>query len=212
MSVRVVIVDDHPVVREGLAMLLAEEADIEVVGQAADGHEAIALATDLKPDVIVMDLMMPMMDGVTATRGLRAAGVPSRVLVLTSFAEDARIRDALQAGAVGYLLKDVRQPELLRAIRDAAAGALTLHPDVQRRLMEQMIAPAPSAAFDLTAREQEVLGLLAHGRSNKQIAAQLHLSEGTVKWYISAILGKLGVQDRTQAALYAVKHGLAHEA
>jgi DNA-binding NarL/FixJ family response regulator len=138
--------------------------------------------------------------------------VPSRVLVLTSFAEDARIRDALQAGAVGYLLKDVRQPELLRAIRDAAAGALTLHPDVQRRLMEQMIAPAPSAAFDLTAREQEVLGLLAHGRSNKQIAAQLHLSEGTVKWYISAILGKLGVQDRTQAALYAVKHGLAHEA
>jgi DNA-binding NarL/FixJ family response regulator len=212
MSVRVVIVDDHPVVREGLAMLLAEEADIEVVGQAADGHEAIALATDLKPDVIVMDLMMPTMDGVTATRGLRAAGVPSRVLVLTSFAEDARIRDALQAGAVGYLLKDVRQPELLRAIRDAAAGALTLHPDVQRRLMEQMIAPAPSAAFDLTAREQEVLGLLAHGRSNKQIAAQLHLSEGTVKWYISAILGKLGVQDRTQAALYAVKHGLAHEA
>ncbi len=212
MNIRVVIVDDHPVVREGLAMLLAEEGDIQVVGQAADGDEAIALAQRVQPDVIIMDLMMPTMDGVAATRGLRAAGVPSRVLVLTSFAEDARIRDALQAGAVGYLLKDVRQPELLRAIRDAAAGAPTLHPDVQRRLMAQLIAPAPHITVDLTAREQEVLGLLAHGHSNKQIAAQLHLSEGTVKWYISAILGKLGVHDRTQAALYAVKHGLVHEA
>lgn len=212
MSVRVIIVDDHPVVREGLAMLLAEEPDIEVVGQAADGDEAIALATRVQPDVVVMDLMMPALDGVAATRGLRAAGVSSNVLVLTSFAEDARIRDALQAGAVGYLLKDVRQPELLRAIRAAAAGTLTLHPDVQRHLMEQVIAPAPNAALDLTAREQDVLGLLAHGHSNKQIAAQLHLSEGTVKWYISAILSKLHVQDRTQAALYAVKHGLAQEA
>jgi DNA-binding NarL/FixJ family response regulator len=212
MSIRVVIVDDHPVVREGLAMLLAEEADIAVVGQAADGDEAIALATRLQPDVVVMDLVMPTVDGVAATRSLSAAGVPSRVLVLTSFAEDDRVRDALQAGAVGYLLKDVRQPELLRAIRDAAAGTLALHPDVQRRLMAQLLAPVQPAALDLTAREQEVLALVAQGRSNKQIAAHLHLSEGTVKWYVSAILGKLGVQDRTQAALYAVKHGLAQEA
>lgn len=212
MNIRIVIVDDHPVVREGLAMLLAEEADMVVVGQAADGDEAIALATRLQPDVVIMDLVMPTLDGVAATRGLRAAGVPSRVLVLTSFAEDDRVRDALQAGAVGYLLKDVRQPELLRAIRDAAAGTPTLHPDVQRRLMAQMIKPEQNAAFDLTAREGEVLALVAQGCSNKQIAAQLHLSEGTVKWYVSAILGKLGVQDRTQAALYAVKHGLVHEA
>ena len=212
MNIRVVIVDDHPVVREGLAMLLAEEGDIQVVGQAADGDEAITLAQRVQPDVIIMDLMMPTMDGVAATRGLRAANLRSRVLVLTSFAEDDRVRDALQAGAVGYLLKDVRQPELLRAIRDAAVGAPVLHPDVQRRLMAQMIAPSPGPASDLTAREQEVLGLVAHGHSNKQIAAQLHLSEGTVKWYVSAILGKLGVQDRTQAALYAVKHGLAQVA
>lgn len=212
MNIRIVIVDDHPVVREGLAMLLAEEADMVVVGQAADGDEAIALATRLQPDVVIMDLVMPTVDGVAATRGLRAAGVPSRVLVLTSFAEDDRVRDALQAGAVGYLLKDVRRPELLRALRDAAAGMPTLHPDVQRRLMAQMIKPEQNAAFDLTAREGEVLALVAQGCSNKQIAAQLHLSEGTVKWYVSAILGKLGVQDRTQAALYAVKHGLVHEA
>jgi DNA-binding NarL/FixJ family response regulator len=143
---------------------------------------------------------------------LRERGVPSRVLVLTSFAEDDRVRDALQAGAVGYLLKDVRQPELLRAIRDAAAGVPVLHPDVQRRLMAQIVAPpTQSAASDLTAREHEVLDFLAQGRSNKQIAAALHLSEGTVKWYVSAILGKLGVQDRTQAALYAVKHGVVHD-
>jgi DNA-binding NarL/FixJ family response regulator len=212
MSIRVVIVDDHPVVREGLAMLLAEEAGIDVVGQAADGDEAIAQTTRLQPDVVIMDLVMPTLDGVAATRGLRVAGVPSRVLVLTSFAEDDRVRDALQAGAVGYLLKDVRQPELLRAIRDAAAGRPALHPDVQRRLIAQITAPAHNAAFDLTAREQEVLALVANGCSNKQIAAQLHLSEGTVKWYVSAILGKLGVQDRTQAALYAVKHGMAQEA
>jgi DNA-binding NarL/FixJ family response regulator len=212
-SISVLIVDDHPVVREGLHMLLSEEPDIEVVGEAADGDEAVRVAKRTQPDVVLMDLVMPEMDGVAATRSLRNTGVRSRVLVLTSFAEDDRVRDAIQAGAVGYLLKDVRRPELLRAIRAAADGQPTLHPDVQRRLMQRVAAPVEQSALDnLTDREREVLRLLAQGYSNKQIAGQLHLSEGTVKWYVSAILTKLDVDDRTQAALYAVKHGIAQKA
>ena len=208
--IRILIVDDHAIVREGLQTLLSEEADIEVVGQAANGAEAIALVVDRRPDVVLMDLVMPEMDGIQATRKLREIAPSSRVLVLTSFTDDQRVRDAIQAGAIGYLLKDVLKPELLRAIHDAALGKPTLHPEAQRRLMRQVSEPAAAAPhLDLTERETSVLKLIAQGQSNKEIAAALHLTEGTVKGYVSAILAKLGVADRTQAALYAVKHGLS---
>lgn len=208
--IRILIVDDHAIVREGLQTLLSEEVDIEVVGQAANGAEAVALTVERQPDVVLMDLMMPEVDGIQATRRLREIAPSSRILVLTSFTDDQRVHDAIQAGAIGYLLKDVLKPELLRAIHDAALGKPTLHPEAQRRLMRQVSEPAVSAPhLDLTEREMSVLKLLAHGQSNKEIAAALHLTEGTVKGYVSAILAKLGVADRTQAALYAVKHGLS---
>jgi NarL family two-component system response regulator LiaR len=208
-SIRVLIVDDHTIVREGLCTLLGEEPDIEVVGEASNGAEAIILSAQLKPDVVLMDLVMPEMDGITAIQGVKKENPLSQVLVLTSFAEDQRVRDAIQAGAIGYLLKDVLKPELLRAIRAAARGEPTLHPQAQRQLMRQVATPVLSSALEnLTNRELDVLRLIAHGQSNKEIAASLYLTEGTVKGYVSAILAKLNVADRTQAALYAVKHGL----
>ncbi len=207
--IRVLIVDDHEIVREGLVTLLAEEPDIEVVGQAGSGTEAIIMAVELRPDLVLMDLVMPGMNGIEATRRIREASEESQVLVLTSFADDQRVRDAIEAGAIGYLLKDVLKADLLRAIWMAAQGKPTLHPEAQRYLMRQMGAPSPSARLKmLTSREREVLRLLAQGHSNKEIAIILHLTEGTVKGYVSAILSKLDVADRTQAALYAVKHGL----
>ncbi|MCL4261994.1 MAG: response regulator transcription factor [Anaerolineae bacterium] len=207
--VRVMIVDDHAIVREGLTMLLNEEADIEVVGEARDGAEAVLRVANLKPDVILMDLAMPEMDGIAATAQIRQKYPASQVLVLTSFAEDQRVPDAIQAGAIGYLLKDVLKADLLNAIQAAAQGKPTLHPEAQRQLMQQMMAPAQSNLLSvLTEREMDVLRLIAQGCSNKEIAAALHLTEGTVKGYVSTILGKLQVADRTQAALYAVKHGV----
>ncbi len=207
--IRLLIADDHGIVREGLRMFLTEEADIEVVGEAADGPEAVALAISLKPDVILMDLVMPKLDGIEATRRIRAAAPDTHILVLTSFADDRNIREAIQAGALGYLLKDVLKSDLLRAIHDATQGKPTLHPEAQRLLMQQVVSPAdPSPFQDLTERERDVLRLIAQGCSNKEIAAALHLTEGTVKGYVSAILVKLNVADRTQAALFAVKHGL----
>jgi NarL family two-component system response regulator LiaR len=210
--IRVLLVDDHEIVREGLRTLLAEEPEIAVVGEAANGVEALALAADLRPDVALMDLMMPQMDGIEATRQLRTACPSCQVLVLTSFSDDRKVREAIQAGAIGYLLKDVLRPELLRALRAAAQGSPTLHPEAQRRLMQQVTSPPPPSPFaELTGREQDVLRLIARGQSNKEIAASLHLTEGTVKGYVSAILVKLDVSDRTQAALYAVRHGLETE-
>ena len=210
--IRVLIVDDHAIVREGLRTLLSEEPGIEVVGEAANGVEALVSATRLQPDVILMDLVMPEMDGLEATKLIREGGSASRILVLTSFADDQRVRAAIRAGAIGYLLKDVLKDDLLHAIRTAAQGRPALHPEAQRQLMQQVAAPAPPSLLeDLTARERDVLRLIARGQSNKEIAATLHLTEGTVKGYVSAILAKLGVDDRTQAALYAVKHGLATE-
>ena len=207
--IQVLIVDDHEIVREGLAIVLADAEGITVAGEAATGSEAVRLAGALRPDVILMDLVLPDMDGVEATRRILAAGVPSRVLVLTSFGDDRRVRDAIQAGATGYLLKDVRKSDLLRAIQDAAAGRPTLHPEVQRQLMRRAAAPpVPSPLAALTVRERGVLRCLARGHSNRAIAAELGLTEGTVKVYVSAILDKLGVADRTQAALLAVRHGL----
>lgn len=205
--VRLFIVDDHAIVREGLRTLLSEEAEIEVVGEATSGSEAVRLALVLKPQVVLMDLIMAEMDGIEATRQIRQVNNTIQVIALTSFADDQRIRNAIQAGAIGFLLKDVLKPDLVRAIQAAARGEPTLHPEAQRALMRQATAPsAPFAA--LTDRERDVLRLIAQGKSNKEIAATLFLTEGTVKGYVSLILDKLQVDDRTQAALYAVRHGL----
>jgi DNA-binding NarL/FixJ family response regulator len=205
--VRLLIVDDHAIVREGLRTLLSEEQDIVVVGEAASGQDAVALAQRVQPDVVLMDLMMPGMDGVEATQRLRVLLPSVRVVVLTSFGEDQRVRKAIQAGAIGYLLKDVLKDGLLQAIHAAARGRPTLHPEAQAVLMRQNqeeIDPLKA----LTPRELDVLRLIAQGKSNKEIASALQLTEGTVKGYVSTVLAKLQVTDRTQAALYAVRRGL----
>jgi NarL family two-component system response regulator LiaR len=208
-KIQVMIVDDHAIVREGLRLLLSEEMEIEVVGEASNGREAVLRAEMLLPQVILMDLVMPEMDGITATQAIRQNFPSCQVIVLTSFAEDQRVPDAIQAGAIGYLLKDVLKTDLLLAIQAAARGEPTLHPEAQRQLMRQMTQPIPQNMLGaLTEREMDVLRLIARGQSNKEIAASLHLTEGTVKGYVSTILGKLQVADRTQAALYAVKHGV----
>ncbi len=209
-GIRVLLVDDHGVVREGLRAYLELEPDIEVVGEARDGREAVRRAQELQPDVVLMDLVMPNMDGVEATSQIKQFRPETHVIVLTSYVDDERVVPAIKAGATSYLLKDVASSDLVRAIRGAHAGQAQLHPEVARRLMQQVTAPRKSdAAAELTEREREVLQLVAQGRSNKEIARQLVVSERTVKGHVSNILGKLGLQDRTQAALYAVRHGLA---
>lgn len=210
-AIRILIVDDHDVVREGLQTFLSEESDFKVIGEAANGLEAVKQAAALRPDVILMDLLMPQMDGVQATRRIREVSPASQVLVLTSYADSQHVRDAIQAGAIGYILKDVLKADLMRAIRNAAQGQPTLHPEAQRHLIQHVTTPPLPLIEQLTIRELDVLRLVARGRSNKEIAGELHLTEGTVKGYVSAILGKLGVADRTQAALFAVKHGLTAE-
>jgi DNA-binding NarL/FixJ family response regulator len=208
-TINVLIVDDHQIVREGLSTLLSDEPDIDVVGEAENGARAIALAASLAPDVILMDLVMPEMDGIEATRRLCEQPNHAEVLVLTSYVDDQRVGEAIRAGAIGYLLKDVIKDDLLQAIRNAAAGAPTLHPEAQKHLMQQVAAPrATSALQTLTERECDVLRCIARGESNKEIARRFKLTEGTVKGYVSAVLAKLNVADRTQAALFAVKHGL----
>jgi two-component system, NarL family, response regulator LiaR len=208
--IRVLIVDDHGVVREGLRAYLELEPDIQVVGEARDGQEGVQRAQELQPDVVLMDLMMPRMDGVEATAAIKEQQPEMHVIVLTSFVDDDRVVPAIRAGATSYLLKDVAAADLARAIRGARAGQAQLHPEVARRLMQQVTTPRKVEAItQLTDREAEVLRLLAEGRSNKEIARSLVVSERTVKGHVSNILGKLGLQDRTQAALYAVRHGLA---
>ena len=210
--IRVLIVDDHGVVREGLRAYLELEPDIEVVGEARDGQEGVRRAQELRPDVVLMDLVMPTMDGVDATARIKQQQPETHVIVLTSFLDDERVVPAIKAGATSYLLKDVAATDLARAIRGARAGQAQLHPEVARRLMQQVTTPRKvEASAQLTDREREVLRLLAEGRSNKEIARSLVVSERTVKGHVSNILGKLGLQDRTQAALYAVRHGLASE-
>jgi two-component system, NarL family, response regulator LiaR len=212
-SIRVLLVDDHVIVREGLRMLLAEETDIEVVGEAANGAESVELAATLHPSVVLMDLVMPGMDGIRAIQDIRVVSPSSQVLVLTSFGDDQRVRDAILAGAIGYLLKDVFKTDLLQAIRASAQGLPALHPEAQRHLMRQVRTPAARSLIDgLTPRERDVLQLIVRGQSNKEIAASLRLTEGTIKGHVSAILSKLAVADRTQAALYAVKHGFEADA
>src|SRR5712691_1175247 len=208
--IRVLIVDDHGVVREGLRAYLELEPDIEVVGEGRDGQEGVRRAQELQPDVVLMGVVMPNMDGVDATSRIRAQRPDTHVIVLTSFLDAERVVPAIKAGATSYLLKDVAATDLARAIRGARAGQAQLHPEVARRLMQQVTTPRkPEAGARLTEREREVLRLLAEGRSNKEIARSLIVSERTVKGHVSNILGKLGLQDRTQAALYAVRHWLA---
>jgi DNA-binding NarL/FixJ family response regulator len=203
--IRVLVVDDHPVVRQGLRTFLDLQPDITVVGEATDGASCVAAAAELHPDVILLDLRMPGSDGVEALHGLRELGLPARALVITSFTEPAAVLPAVRAGASGYVYKDVDPPALAAAIRAVHAGHVLLHPDVAAVLAT---GTRSADAAHLTSRERDVLVEVAHGRSNREIARELGLAEKTVKTHMSAILTKLGVQDRTQAALFAVRSGL----
>lgn len=203
------VADDHAVVREGLRAFLELQEGIEVVGEAADGREAVETAVRLRPDVIVMDLVMPRLDGVAAMRELRESLPGARVIVLTSFLDDDKLLPALRAGAAGYLLKNARPQELARAVHAAHAGETLLDPVVAARLVETLAAAGDEGPLDrLTPREREVLILIGRGFPNKLIARELRLSEKTVKTHVSHVLAKLGVTDRTQAAVLAVRAGL----
>ncbi len=209
-SIRLVIADDHAIVRQGLKTLLADEPDIDVVGEAANGDEAAEMAEKLAADVLLLDLQMPVSGGMSAIEALHQQGSGVRIIVLSSFAEDRQVRQAIQAGVAGYLLKDVGRADLVQAIRNAHAGQPALHPEVQRRLMRQLSTPdAPDPVESLTARELDELRHIAAGRSNKEIAKALYLSEVTIKGYTSTLFGKLGVSDRTQAALFALRAGVS---
>jgi DNA-binding NarL/FixJ family response regulator len=203
--IRVLVVDDHPVVRQGLRTFLDLQGDLTVVGEAGDGDAAVAAAIEHRPDVILLDLRMPGADGTVALRGLRECGVPSRVLVVTSFTDPGAVVPALRAGAAGYVYKDIDPPALAAAIRAVHAGHVLMNADVARLLAAGDGAPAGAA---LTPRERDVLVEIARGHSNREIARTLNVSEKTVKTHVSAIFTKLGVADRTQAALHAVRSGL----
>jgi DNA-binding NarL/FixJ family response regulator len=204
-TIRVLIVDDHPVVRAGLRGMLARQPDLELVGEASSGEEAVRLASDLHPDVVLMDLRLPGMDGVAATQAIRARCAGTEVLVLTTYDSDADILRAVQAGATGYLLKDAPRETLYGALRAAARGETVLAPSVATRLVGQMRAPAQEA---LSAREIEVLACVARGASNKEVGRQLHISASTVKTHLLHIYGKLGVSDRTEAVTAALRRGI----
>ncbi len=204
--IRVLITDDHSVVRQGLRMFLSLDPDIQVVGEASDGREALDMARILRPDVVLMDLLMPVMAGIEATQLIRKEMPDVEVVALTSVLEDASVTGAVRAGAIGYLLKDTNVEELHRAVRGAAEGKVYLASEAAARLMREVRAPENPEA--LTDREAEILMLLARGKANKQIASSLYISEKTVKAHVSAILVKLGVQSRTQAALHAIRTGL----
>jgi NarL family two-component system response regulator LiaR len=218
--IKVLIVDDHQVVRQGLRTFLELHDDVTVIGEAQDGAAAVEMARRLEPDVVLMDLVMPELDGITATRRIVELGAAANVIVLTSFAEDDQIFPAIEAGAVSYLLKDVSPDDLIAAVRAAHRGEPSLHPEVARKLMAAARSAAAGAAAgpegaassrpdDLTEREVEVVRLIAQGRSNKEIAKTLWISEKTVKAHVSHILTKLGLKDRTQLAIHAIKSGLA---
>src|ERR687898_904760 len=206
MAIRVLITDDHGVVRQGLRMFLSLDPDVDVVGEAENGEEALNMARELHPDVVLMDLLMPVMDGIEATEAIRAELPEVEVVALTSVLEDVSVTGAVKAGAIGYLLKDTQAEELHRAIRGAAEGRVQLAPEAAAKLMREVRAPESPEA--LTQRETEVLKLLALGKANKQIARDLFVEEKTVKTHVSSILRKLGVKSRTQAALHAVRTGL----
>lgn len=212
-AIRVLIVDDHAIVRRGIRALLSEAGGFNIVGEVDNGRSAVLAAAETQPDVILMDLLMPGMDGIEATRQITAQQPQMRVLVLTSFAADNKVFPAIKAGAVGYLLKDSSPDELVRAIRQVHRGEPALHPSIARKLLQEVARPpaqevAPEA---LTARELGVLRLIAQGLSNQEIANRLAVSEATIRTHVSRILGKLHLASRTQAALYAVREGLDAE-
>lgn len=208
-TIRVLIVDDHTIVRKGIRALLAEITGLEVVGEAADGQEAIALAARLNPDVILMDLGMPRLDGIEATRQIRARQPESRILVMTSFATDDKVLPAIKAGAQGYLLKESAPDDLVQAIRQIYRGESSLHPVIARKVLQEIAHPAdrPPTPDPLTEREVEVLRLVAQGLSNQDIARKLHISDPTVRTHVSNIMSKLYLANRVQAALYALREG-----
>ena len=217
-TIRVVIVDDHQVVRQGLRTFLELQEGVEVVGEAGDGAAALRLVGGLRPDIVLMDIVMPRMDGIEATRRLKEAHPGVGVIVLTSFASDQQVLPALEAGASSYLLKDVTPEDLVEAVRAVHRGEPRLHPDALRKVMEAATGARPPEADrrpsppgDLTERELEVIRLVAQGRANREIADAFVLSEKTVKTHISHVLAKLGLKDRTQLAIYAIRNGLAEE-
>jgi NarL family two-component system response regulator LiaR len=216
--IRVLIVDDHAVVRQGLRTFIDLQEDMTVIAEAENGSQAVQLAHQHQPDVILLDLVMPHMDGVEATRQILEHSPGSHILILTSFGEDDKVFPAIRAGAQGYLLKDIHPNELVQAVREASLGKVQLHPDIARKLMAAVAAEPGSSpetspvrqpqTSDLTDREGEVLRLIAAGMNNRQIAEHMIISEKTVKTHVSNILSKLGLEDRTQAAIWAIKHGL----
>ena len=209
-AIRVLIVDDHTIVRKGIRALLTEIAGIEVVGEAADGQEAVAQANSLRPDVILMDLAMPKMDGIEATRQIKTSQPESRILVMTSFATDDKVLPAIKAGALGYLLKESAPEDLVQAIHQIHRGEPSLHPTIARKVLQEITHPAdrPPTPDPLTRREAEILLLVAQGLSNQDIAGKLHISDPTVRSHVSNIMSKLHLATRIQAALYALREGL----
>ena len=210
MAIRIMIADDHAVVRQGLRMFLTLDPTLEIVGEATNGKEALQQARDIKPDVVLMDLLMPVMDGIEATAAIKRELPDTEVIALTSVLEDSSVIGAIRAGALGYLLKDTKAEELIQAIKAAYEGQVQLSPQAAARLMREV--RAPESPETLTERETEVLRLLAEGHSNKEIAQILTIGEKTVKTHVSSILAKLNVSSRTQAALYAVRIGLVDRA
>jgi NarL family two-component system response regulator LiaR len=205
--IRLVIVDDHRVVRSGLSALLLAFDDLKLVGQASDGEEAVRVCSEVMPDVVLMDLLMPGMDGIAATRAIRERRPETQVIALTSFGDQEHVREALKAGAIGYLLKDASDEELVTAIRNAAAGRATLASDAARALIQAATGPRPLGS-DLTKREREVLALMVKGMSNEEIAGHLVIMASTVKYHVSNILSKLGATTRTEAVARALQHHL----
>jgi NarL family two-component system response regulator LiaR len=211
-TIRVLIVDDHTVVRDGLQALLSVEPGMEVVGSAADGIEAVRLAQELKPDVILLDLVMPRMDGVQAINEIKHNNPAARILVLTSFAENHQVFSAIKSGAMGYIMKDTSADELIHAIRDTYHDKPVLQPEIARKLMRDIQNPVPQTQIEntLTDREMEILRQVALGKTNQEIADELVVSERTVRTHITNILAKLRLSNRTQLALYALREGIAH--
>lgn len=203
--VRLLVADDHPVVRDGIVGMVSSDPDIEVVAEASNGSEAVGLARALNPDVVLMDLRMPDTDGVTAIRELRRLGVPARIVVLTTYDSDVDVLAAIEAGATGYLLKDVPRDELVRAVHTAAKGQSALAPSVASRLVDRVRTPETSL---LTPRELQVLALIADGATNRKVGARLHLSEATVKTHLLSVFAKLGVSDRAAAVAEGFRRGL----